>query len=290
MPPSSLHLLIIDPQNDFCDLPASHLPPDPVLGGTARMAPALPVPGAHGDMLRLAAFIQEAGPFITNLTLTLDCHQQLDIAHPGFWTLPDGSAVPPFTSVSAHQVRSGTFVPRWPDGLGRALSYLEALEQAGRYTHMVWPLHCQAGTWGQAVHADLQGACNTWEQRTGRNRAWVTKGMNPWTEHFSAVRAEVPDPADPSTLLNQALLGALRAADRVLIAGEAGSHCVKATTEHIVEHIGAEYLPSIALLEDCMSPVQGFEAHQMAFLDSMRSRGLRVLTSQTLLLELQSQR
>ena len=37
-----LHLLIIDPQNDFCDLPPAYLPVHPVTGD-AR-APALPVP------------------------------------------------------------------------------------------------------------------------------------------------------------------------------------------------------------------------------------------------------
>ena len=35
-------LLVIDPQNDFCDLPASHR--------HAGNAPSLPVAGAHADM------------------------------------------------------------------------------------------------------------------------------------------------------------------------------------------------------------------------------------------------
>ena len=42
-------LLIIDPQNDFCDLPPALCPPGE--------APALPVAGAHADLQRLAAFI-----------------------------------------------------------------------------------------------------------------------------------------------------------------------------------------------------------------------------------------
>lgn len=41
----SLHLLVIDPQNDFCDLPASWLPVDPASGGALQ--PALPVAGSH---------------------------------------------------------------------------------------------------------------------------------------------------------------------------------------------------------------------------------------------------
>ena len=44
------HLLIIDPQNDFCDLPEAYRPADPLSG--VRVQPALPVAGAHADMQR----------------------------------------------------------------------------------------------------------------------------------------------------------------------------------------------------------------------------------------------
>ena len=40
------HLVIIDPQNDFCDLPADYCPLDPV-NPQQRLSPALPVAGAH---------------------------------------------------------------------------------------------------------------------------------------------------------------------------------------------------------------------------------------------------
>src|SRR6202007_2565820 len=49
----TVQLLIIDPQNDFCDVPASYRPADP-LTGTA-IAPALPVAGAHADTQRTPA-------------------------------------------------------------------------------------------------------------------------------------------------------------------------------------------------------------------------------------------
>ena len=70
-------LLVIDPQNDFCDLPASHR--------RAGSTPSLPVAGAHADMQRLAAFIRAQGGQIDAITVTLDSHQRFDIAHPGFW-------------------------------------------------------------------------------------------------------------------------------------------------------------------------------------------------------------
>ena len=44
----------------------------------------------------------------------------------------------------------------------------------------------------------------------------------------------MPDPADEHTQTNHALLDDLDRAAMLLIAGEASSHCVRATIEHIV--------------------------------------------------------
>ncbi len=91
--------------------------------------------------------------------------------------------------------------------------------------------------------------------------------------------AEVPDADDPSTQLNRGLIDILSQADMVLIAGEAGSHCVKATTEHIADNFGAANLSKLVLLTDCISPVGGFDAQYQAFLSDMRARGLSTATT-----------
>ena len=49
----------------------------------------------------------------------------------------------------------------------------------------------------------------------------MAKGSNPWTEHGSALQAEVPDAADPATALNTALLRRLGRAAPLLITGQA---------------------------------------------------------------------
>ena len=261
------HLLIIDPQNDFCDLPPALCPPGE--------APALPVAGAHADLQRVAAFIDAAAPRIDAITVTLDSHLRLDIAHPGFWQTGDGGAVAPFTPISAAQLRAGAFRPRDASALPRAQAYVDELERRGRYTLMVWPVHCEIGSWGQAVHADVRAAYNRWEEARQRSVQRVTKGSNPWTEHYSAVMAEVPDAADAGTQLNRQLITSLAGAQRLLVAGEASSHCVRATVEHLVQHLGGE-LSRVWLLRDGMSPVAGFEAQAQAFLTDMQARGLRV--------------
>ena len=208
-------LLVIDPQNDFCDLPASHR--------RAGSTPSLHVAGAHADMQRLARFIGAQGGQIDQITVTLDSHQRYDIGHPGFWQTEDGGAVTPFTQITAAQLNAGAYRPRDAAVFPRVRSYLQTLQQQGRYTHMVWPVHCEIGSWGHAVHADVQAACAAWQLQRQRAASTVFKGMNPWTENYSALQAEVPDPNDPSTQLNTRLLAALDSADLLLVAGEPGS-------------------------------------------------------------------
>jgi nicotinamidase/pyrazinamidase len=255
---NATHLLIIDPQNDFCDIPGA----------------ALPVPGADADMKRLAALIRAHIPRIDAITLTLDSHYRIDIAHPGFWRQGDGRAVAPFTAISAAQVRAGQFLPRDAAALPRVLSYLDALQARGRYTHMVWPVHCEMGTWGHNLHAELAAAVAQWEDHHGTQALRVFKGMNPWTEHYSAIEAEVPLADDAATQRNQSLLDRLAASRRLLVAGEAGSHCVRATVLDVVRQIPAERL---LLIGDAMSPVSGFESQQQEFLSRLQQQGARLV-------------
>lgn len=279
-------LLIIDPQNDFCDLPESWHGFDPVTGQT--LSPSLPVPGAHADMLRVAALIRAAQAHLDQIYITLDSHHRVDIAHPPFWMQADGADVLPFTAISAQQVRDGVFRPRDPNASARVQAYVDDLEAQGRYTLMIWPVHCEIGSWGHNVHAEVKAAYNAWEESQLRCVGHILKGANPWTEHYSAMQAEVPDAQDPATQFNQVLLDGLLQADLLLIAGEASSHCVRATTEHIVNHLPPGRASSVVLLTDCMSPVSGFEAQHEAFLADMHQCGVRLSNSANILLELQA--
>jgi nicotinamidase/pyrazinamidase len=282
----NIQLLIIDPQNDFCDLPADWCPGNPVTGEVA--SPALPVVGAHADMLRLAQLIQEGASGISSIGVTLDSHHRFDIAHPTFWSTGSGAPVGPFTPITATQVRNGDYVPKDMTMLPRALAYIDELEQRGRYTLMVWPVHCEIGSWGHNVHAAVKTAYNRWEDSRQAMVQKINKGSNPWTEHYSAMQAEVPDAEDTATQLNTALIASLDQADLLIIAGEASSHCVKATTEHIVGNLPSGNTGKVVLLTDCMSPVGGFEAQHQAFLDDMAGRGVALSTSVAMLSTLQA--
>ena len=233
---AKVQLLIVDPQNDFCDLPPTYCPTDPMSG--IALAPALPVTGAHEDMRRLARFIRAARQGLTDIAVTLDSHHRIDIAHPTFWRSGGGEPVASFTSIRAHQVRSGAFTPRDSAALPRTLAYLDELEARGRYALMVWPVHCEIGSWGHNVHWDVRMAYSAWEEATLRVVEAINKGANPWTEHYSALIAEVTDANDPQTQLNKAWIDKLNEADLLLIAGEAGSHCQGDHRGHCRQSLG----------------------------------------------------
>lgn len=264
-------LLLIDPQNDFCDLPANFCP--------SGLRPALPVPGAHADMQRMAKWLRQHSARIDHITVTLDSHQVFDIAHPAFWRHGDGDEVAPFTPITAAQVRQGLFQPHQPAHLERALAYMDALETRGRYTLMVWPVHCEIGSWGHGVHAHVLSACADWQRQQQRAVLNVFKGSNPWTEHYSALEAEVPDATAPETCLNQPLLTTLLQAQRLVVAGEASSHCVRSTVEHLLQQAPAGFAARITLLTDGMGPVSGFEAQHTAFLQYLQAAGATLCTT-----------
>ncbi|WP_338846830.1 cysteine hydrolase [Massilia sp. W12] len=267
------HLLIIDPQNDFCDLPAASLPP--------QTQPALPVPGAHADMQRLAQLLHSSGNAFAAISITLDSHHRIDIAHPGFWQDAAGHNPPPFTQISLSDLQQGRWRPRQPQQAEWVARYLRQLDAQGRYQLMIWPVHCQIGTWGQAIHSDLLHACNDWEDRHARSIQLIHKGAHPLTEHYSALCAEVPVEDAPETGLNHALLQALAQAEHLIVAGEAGSHCVKASVEHLLQY-APQLAPRLTLLRDAISAVAGFEAQYAEFLQRCAAQGVRIATCDSL--------
>jgi nicotinamidase-related amidase len=257
-------LLIIDPQNDFCDMPGA----------------ALPVSGANADLQRLAALMQQVGPNLTDIVVTLDSHASVGIERTTFWTTAQGDAVPPFAQIAAEDLRAGRYRPRDASRSAAALDYLDALERGGRYRLVVWPVHCVLGTWGHNIHGEVAAQLAHWEQAAQRPAHRVLKGLNPMTEQYSAVRAEVPIESDPSTQWNRELIEAARPdGGLLLVAGEAASHCVAATMEHLFQALTPAERRQVIILRDCMSAVGGFEVQAAAFFTAAQAQGARVLTA-----------
>ena len=108
---------------------------------------------------------------------------------------------------------------------------------------------------------------------------FVTKGSNIFTEHYSAVKADVPDSEDPATQLNTDLIQKLEQCDQVIIAGEALSHCVASTVRDVAAELGTEGAEKLVILEDCSSNVPGFESLGDAFLHDMSQLGMTIANS-----------
>lgn len=267
-------LLIIDPQNDFCDVPGA----------------ALPVTGANADMQRLAQLMEKASAELTHITVTLDSHASIGIERTTFWAQANGEAVPPFTQIVESDVREGRFHPRDTTLKGAALAYMRKLEQGGRYRLMVWPVHCVLGTWGHNIHDDVARQLAHWEQQRQRPASRILKGLNSMTEQYSAIRAEVPLDEDESTHTNRALIELARpGSELLLVAGEAASHCVAATVQHLLQVLTPAERQRVVLLADCMSAVSGFQPQTEAFFEDAAAQGARIMNSETALSELARQ-
>lgn len=275
----NVHMLIIDPQNDFMD----------------ENDAALRVTGATDDMKRLAGLVDRISPKVADIHVTLDSHRILDIAHPAMWRDENGDQPAGFTPISASDIRDRTWTPRNENAKPKALggktirqymiAYAQTLEAAGNYGLMIWPPHCIIGTSGHNVQSDLMNALQGWEVKNFASVENVTKGTNVWTEHYGGLMAEVPMPSDPSTGLNTGLLDVLQTADIIAVAGEAFSHCVKSTVDQIADNIGEKHIGKFVLLSDCMSPVgkvgdgPDFPAIADAWMKDMVSRGMKVSTA-----------
>jgi len=258
-----VHLLLIDPQFDFAD-PAG----------------ALSVPGADADMQRVADMIVRLGSKLEDIHVTLDQHHLLDVAHPLMWRDKDGNPPDPFTIITAKDIEEGNWTPVRPSFTRKMIEYAKGLEFSGRYPLCIWPPHCMIGTPGACIVEPIREALDLWVKDSPAIIDFVSKGSNIWTEHYSGVKAEVPDPGDPSTQLNTRLIQTLEDADEVLIAGEAGSHCLANTVLDIANGFSDDsYIAKFVLLTDGTSPVPGFESLQDDFITEMTGRGMRTTTA-----------
>lgn len=261
---SGSNLFLIDCQNDF------------VLKG----AP-LEVPGAINDMERIQFFIEKNSSKINKIYASLDSHHLLHIANPLFWVNDHGEHPKPFTIISASDVEKKKWLTTDIAYQTHALKYVEYLENAGKYVLCIWPPHCQIGTPGHNIVTSVRDAIKKWEENKIKDPYYSLKGMNILTEHYSAIKAEWIDPWDETTSFNYKFcVNLLLNTNKLYIAGEASSHCVASTVRDVVDYAEDHFFKDrIALLEDAMSPVPGFEKEHENFFKEMRDRNITITTT-----------
>ena len=283
-----VHLLLIDVQKDFC-FPEGAL----YVGGRSGT-------GAVDDARRIAELVYRNLGAITEITTTMDTHFAYQIFFPAFWIDAAGAPLAAHRVITADEIAAGAVRPnpaiaRWLCNgnygwlVQQVQHYARELERAGKYQLYLWPPHCLLGSDGHALagvvhearlfHAFARGA-----------QSWVeVKGGNPLTENYSVLRPEVLTRFDGAPLAqrNAGFVKTLLAADAVVIAGQAASHCVKSTIDDLLDEILASD-PALArkvyLVTDCMSAVvvpggPDFTAEAEAALQRFADAGMHLVRS-----------
>jgi len=252
-------LLLVDVQRDFC-FPEGTL----FVGGRSGR-------GALDDNDRIARFVYRHLHRISSIVCTLDTHSPFQIFFPEFWQGRDGAPLGPHREIRADEVRSGEIRPRpemarlhcggdqeWLER--QALDYCERLEAMGRYRLYLWPPHCLAGGDGHALAGVVQEARLFHAHCREVADPLVRKGEAPLTEFYSVIGPEVASAHDGTALARAQgpLLDELLSADALVVAGQASSHCVRATLEDLVAEAGRRHprgAERIWILEDATSAV-----------------------------------
>ena len=255
-------LLLVDVQNTFC-IPDFEL----FVGGPSGK-------GAVEDSIRLCQFIYRNLPHISKIACTLDTHTTIQIFHEVFWINAAGEhPVPLQTLITQADIEGGKWRVnpavtetvmgdrnQYEKLKAYSEHYVKTLTADDKYPLTIWPYHAMLGGIGHAVVSAVDEACFFHGIARKTQMHYEIKGRNPLTENYSVLRPEVLNDADGETIAekNSEFLQTLLKYDRVIIAGQAKSHCVAWTVSDLLEEIqqtDTALAQKIYLVEDLTSPV-----------------------------------
>ena len=252
-------LLLIDVQNTFC-LPDFELF---VAGKSGN--------GAVEDNIRLCQFIYRNLANVTTIAATMDTHTAMQIFHPIFWVDEKGNHPQAgITMISYEDVKQGRWQVNqniannlnisWQKLEKYALHYVKQLIENSKYPLTIWPYHSMLGGIGHGLVSSVEEALFFHSIVRSSQTQFEIKGDNPLTENYSVLSPEVLENKQGEKIAkkNTQFLNKLLSYDKVIIAGQAKSHCVAWTIEDLLTEIKQKD-PNLAtkvyLLEDCTSPV-----------------------------------
>jgi hypothetical protein len=263
-------LIAIDIQNDFM----------PDIG-------SLPVPGAKEDVARLTRFMYDNMEGLTDVMCSIDTHYPMQIFHPAMWTGKNGGNPDPYTMITYDDVANGTW--RITGGDPKVVSRcLKALAAAGKVGVLVWPYHCLIGTTGWALEQEFANMVHFHAHAKKSKPQFVFKGTDVYSEMYGIIEPEY----NPQGFVNFQVLNAIAGEDEngqfkihydeIYLAGEAASHCLLESGAQILNRFKdrLEVTQRITILEDCTSPVTGFEQQAKdAFENFKKTYGIKVAKS-----------
>jgi nicotinamidase-related amidase len=251
-------LMLVDVQNTFC-IPDFEL----YVGGHSGR-------GAVEDNTRLCEFIYHNLGDITYITATMDTHRAMQVFHAIFFVDNDGKHPAPYTDIHASELRDGKWqfntalasqfgiAPEY--GQQMMIHYTEELEKRGKYALTIWPYHAMLGGIGHALVSSVEEALFFHSIARTTQYDINMKGDKPFTENYSVIGPEVLTGPMGEMLgtRNAKFIENLQQFDRLIVAGQAKSHCVAWTISDLLEDIAMvdlELAQKVYLLEDCTSPV-----------------------------------
>ncbi len=251
-------LMLVDVQNTFC-IPEFEL----YVGGANGRA-------AVEDNTRLCEFIYRNLGGITHITATMDTHKAMQIFHAIFFVDEDGNHPAPYTDIQASEIRDGKwkFNSKLAPHFGIApeygkqimVHYAEELERKGKYALTIWPYHAMLGGIGHALVSSVEEALFFHSIARTAQYDIEIKGDKPFTENYSVVGPEVLTGPMGETLgtRNSKFIEQLGQFDRLIIAGQAKSHCVAWTVADLlndIQTVDPDLAKKVYLLDDCTSPI-----------------------------------
>ena len=251
-------LLCIDEQQDFMD------------NG------ALGVPGANDDIARLTKWIYDNMEKISNIAVSIDTHQPHQIFHPCWWVDKDGNNPDPYTVITLADLDSGKWTPVINPRASR--DYVTHLEQDAKKALCIWTYHCLQGTSGCALENQFSNMIYYQSVAKKAVIQRLVKGQDPMSEMYGIIKPEY----NTKGYINLDFLNKVEKYDKIVIAGEAKSHCVQESISQILDHFGAgsDTVKKIYILEDCMSNIPGFEdASDAAYEDFKNKYHVNLVTT-----------
>lgn len=251
----------IDIQNDFID------------GGS------LGVPGSKKDIENILKFIYRNMEKITDIMVSLDTHEPMQIFHPAWWVDEDGNHPEPYTTITAEEVKAGKWrAVRFPE---ESLDYVVNLEKLGKKQLVIWPYHCIEGTFGHALEGQFANMIYFHSVVRKTNVKRIVKGLVPLTEMYGIFRPEY----SKEDLVNRELLEEVAGYDKIIIAGEAKSHCVMESLIQLLEYFKEHEISGekIYVLEDCTCSIPGFEENtEKVFAQLVKEHNIQIVRSEDL--------
>lgn len=229
---------------------------------------ALGVPGAHKDVERMTRFIYDHMEEISHIAVSMDTHTPHQIFHPCWWIDENGEHPTPYTVITLEDLDQGKYRALINPKASR--EYVKHLEQDAKKALCIWTYHCIQGTTGAALENQFANMVYFHSVAKKAVVQRLVKGQDPMSEMYGIIRPEY----DTKGYMNLDFLNKLEQFDKVLIAGEAKSHCVLESIKQILEYYETrpEVTEKVYVLEDCMSSIPGYEDMAECAFEEFRKR------------------